>query len=158
MNLSIGTTTDPANKLLKGYNEHLSLTGYLKEGSSLTDPVILIENNGIDIDQNTTLATCNYARIDSFGRWYFITDIINNTQHLWEVHMHVDVLMSYYNQIINSPCVIAKNANFFNLYLNDANYKCYQDDIILKKEFPAGFDDNTPRFIMAIIGDKEAAT
>lgn len=151
MNISFGTCVDPVNKIQKTFNATLTADCILKEETSVTDPVVTLATD-------SSIVGCNYAYISDWGRYYYVTDIRSIRAGLWEVSLRVDVLKSFASAIYSSPCIISKNANNYNLYLNDANFKCYQDDVILKKQFPAGFDGQTDCFVMSIIGDKVAAT
>ena len=62
-----------------------TFSGVLKEGCSVLTPVVLIEAGN--------LSGYNYALISSFGRYYYITDIVS-INNLWEVHMKVDPMSS----------------------------------------------------------------
>ena len=62
-----------------------TFSGVLKDGCSVLTPVVLIEAGN--------LSGYNYALISSFGRYYYITDIVS-INNLWEVHMKVDPMSS----------------------------------------------------------------
>ena len=51
----------------------------------------------------------NYAYIPEFERYYFVTNIVNVRNNLWEVHFHVDVLQTYWNDYKYSPSVISRS-------------------------------------------------
>lgn len=110
------------------------VTGTLRNDSPIIDPVILIEDF-----TSFNPATCNYAYIEAFGRYYYITEIILTTDKLYEIHMHVDVLMSFKSGIRSNRAVIARQQNLTDLYLNDGVFKCkaYPKFDIMK--FPTGF-------------------
>ena len=147
MTIELYNISDPPNKIQKSIGSPvLTLTGTLKENCSVMDPVIKIENNGV--------VGCNYAFIQEFNRWYHITDAVSIRNDIWEIHMHEDVLYTYASGILSSPCVIAKSTNKFNLYLNDPNYKCYQDPLILSYEFPSGFTTSLASYVLTIFGEK----
>lgn len=147
--ISLHRTTSPANSLTKGMANVYSFNGTLKEGSSIVDPVVMVENNG-------AITGVNYAHIESFGRYYFIKDIKNVYNNMWEITLHSDALSSFASQIRNCQAVVAKNETRFNLYLNDSNFRCYQNPYIIQKQFPNGFNYNNFSFIIAIAGDKDA--
>lgn len=75
---------------------------------------------------------------------------------MWEISLHSDALSSFASQIRSCQAVVAKNEHRFNMYLNDDNYRCYQNPKMIQKEFPAGFDYSNFSFVIAIAGDKEA--
>ena len=139
---------EPMNKISKTPVEKFTLTGTLKEESSIVDPVILIEkDNPIE---------ANYAYIAEFNRYYYIKDITSVKTGLWRVTMHTDVLKTFSEGILNSPCIVAKSSSRFNLYLNDADYKCLQDDIVMTKVFPSGFTPGNAgsRYAVCILGER----
>lgn len=110
------------------------LTGTLRNDSAIVDPVILIEDF-----TSFNLASCNYAYISEFGRYYYITEIIVKSDKLYEIHMHVDVLMSFKTGIRSNKAVISRQQNLMDLYLNDGVFKtkAYPKYDIIK--FPTGF-------------------
>lgn len=148
VSLNIGTCSDAENRLDKTFTAALQLTGTLKDNTSILDPVILIESSG-------NLSGYNYAEITDFNRFYYIKDMVIVGAKLWELHMHVDVLKTYCSGIIAAPSIIAKSANRFNMYLNDPNYKCYQDNHVIVRNFPSGFPIEDSRFVLTVLGDKE---
>lgn len=134
-----------ANKVDKVfYDNGLSLSGTLKDSTSIIDPIIIVSGTLTDF------AGYNYMTIDSFNRSYFITDMISITNTLIEVHAHVDVLSTYKAGIRSNSAIIKKQQNSFNKYLNDGTFKTYQNPKIVTKNFPAGF--NTQEFVLAIAG------
>lgn len=149
MNVKFYTTPDGRNVLNKSLANETTKSGTLKEDCDILKPVILFNFNPVGF---------NYAYIADFGRYYYIDSIVNEGAALWRVKLSVDVLMSWKSQILNSPCICAKSSNDYNLNLNDPNYKCYQNDLILMQRFPLGFDTQTPCFVMTVLGDKVADT
>lgn len=139
---------EPMNKISKSPETKYTLSGTLRDESSIVDPVILVEkDNPLD---------ANYAYIEAFRRYYYIKDITSVRTGLWRVTMHTDVLKTFSEGILNSPCIVAKSSSRFNLYLNDSDYKCEQCDIVLTKTFPTGFNLANSMFVAAILGDKES--
>lgn len=133
------------NRLDKTTSTVLSLSGTLKEGTSIVNPVILVEASP------ATLAVCNYAVISVFNnRRYFITDVQSYRNALTEVHMKCDVLSTYASQIRNCEALIYKQENIWNLYLDDGTFKAYQNPMLGGYEFPNGF--NTLQYILSVAG------
>ena len=120
------------------------MTGTLRDDCSIVDPVIKVE--GI---VGSNLASCNYAYIEEFGRYYYITNIVCSGK-LFEVHMHVDVLMSYKSGIRSNSAVISRQENNYNLYLQDGVFKTYSQPHIQIAQFPNGFTDFN--FIFSVAG------
>jgi len=147
--ISLHKLLKPANSMHKTMTNVYSFNGTLKEGSSLVDPVVMVEHSG-------AITGVNYAHISSFGRYYFIKDIRNVYNNMWEISLHSDPLTSFATEIEACEAVIAKNETSWNLYLNDNNYRCYQNPYIIQKAFPAGFSYANFSKVIAILGDKQA--
>ena len=120
------------------------MTGTLRDDCSIVDPVIKVE--GI---VGSNLTSCNYAYIEEFGRYYYITNIVCSGK-LFEVHMHVDVLMTYKSGIRTNSAVISRQENNYNLYLQDGVFKTYSQPHIQVAQFPNGFTDFN--FIFCVAG------
>lgn len=148
-NIKIQTTSSVNNKISKNISDIVTLTGTLKNDTSVIDPVILIDA-GVDVDENFFLA--NYATIPKFGRSYFITDIRSVRNGLIEISMHVDVLETYKDEIKNLDCIVRRTADkdYINLYLDDGTFSVYQNPDIDTKLFPSGFTAQS--IILAVAG------
>lgn len=128
----------------------LTLEGTVKDNCNIMDPVILVEKSGVP--------DYNYVFIPEFNRYYFMSPATAVTNNTWEIKLHVDVLFTYRQQIMTAPCIVAKSASSYNLYLNDNNYKCYQNPHIFSERFPSGFNVENAHFIMTLFGDKVLAS
>ena len=143
MTIEFYTCSDPDNVVDKSLSGGTSITGEFKQDGSVTDPIILI--------RSATVPTGNYVYIADFGRYYFIEKLVNKAKELWEMTCHVDVLKTYKNAVMNSPCIIAKTAgNNFNLYLPDPNFKCQQNTRLGIVRFPNGFDQQDAHFYLTL--------
>ncbi len=120
------------------------MSGTLRENCSIIDPVIKVE--GI---VGANLTSCNYAYITEFGRYYYITNIIC-VGNLFEVHMHVDVLMSYRGDIRTNSAVVSRQEKQYNLYLQDGVFKTYSQPHYEIKQFGTGFTDF--QFVFCVAG------
>lgn len=136
---------EPMNKISKSPQSLFSLTGTLKDEASIVDPEILVEY--------ASPINANYAYISSFNRYYYISDITSVRTGLWRIKMHTDVLKTFSQGILGSPAIIAKSSSSYNLYLNDPDYKCQQNDVIITKAFPSGLDDND-RIVLLVAGPR----
>ena len=119
MNLVLYSNTSDNNVVSKSITQLKSMTGTLREACSVTDPIIKVD--GLTASQ---LKSANYAYISDFGRYYYINNIIC-VGKLYELHMHVDVLMSYASGIRSQTAVISRqqNKNLYNLYLQDKPFQ-----------------------------------
>lgn len=127
MTIKLYKTPSEVNKVTKVLNDEISLTGELRESSSVITPIIKIEEDD--------LTDYNYAYIPEFGRYYFITNITSVRNNLWELAMRVDVLMTYAAEIKANTAVIARNSNLWNLYYQDEQFKILNYETIQTKAF-----------------------
>lgn len=146
MNLVLYSNTSDNNVVSKSITQLKSMTGTLREACSVTDPIIKVE--GLTASQ---LKSANYAYISDFGRYYYINNIVC-VGKLYELHMHVDVLMTYASGIRSQTAVISRqqNKSMYNLYLQDGVFKTYANPNYQIKQFPNGFD--TQQFIFCVAG------
>ena len=147
MNIVLMVNKSEPEKVTKELTTLATITGSLKEGTSVTNPTILIQGTPVTVQQ---IVTSNYLRIPDFGRYYFIRDISSVRTNLWEISCHVDVLQTYATQIKAQTAIIQRQMQKWNLYLNDGSFKVYQNPIVLTKPFPSGF--NTMEFVLAVAG------
>lgn len=143
-NIELKINNSEQNKLNKDTKTIITVSGVLKEETSIIDPVIKIECKLSDVTR------CNYLSIPEFRRSYFVNDIRSIRNGLVEFSCHVDVLSTYAEQIKNNTGIIKRQENEWNLYLNDGSFKVYQNPNVLTKAFPSGF--TTQEFVLAVAG------
>lgn len=144
--------TSPVNKLTKDLVTLTELTGTLRKGSSILDPVIELD---VPVPSNI-VSTANYAHIEEFGRYYFITDIRSTVNGLWLVSLHVDVLMTYRTQIKAQSGIVNRSANKYNLYLDDGWFVDYQNPHIIVKPFPNTRAFEHQEYVLVLAGNTGA--
>jgi hypothetical protein len=147
--IKLQRTSSVNNKIGKNITNVLTVSGTLKDETSILTPVVLIESNS-----PTDLFTCNYASIPTFGRKYFITDIRSIYANMVEVHMKVDVLETYKDEIKDLNCIIRRTADtrYTNIYLDDGVFNVYQNPNITPTLFPSGFNRSEECIILAVAG------
>lgn len=89
-----------------------SLEGTLKEETSVINPSIVVTSD-------SSILNANYAYIELFKRYYFITNITSIRNDLWRIDLKCDVLMSFKDEITNIKCLVARNENNYNSLLSD---------------------------------------
>lgn len=147
MKIILFNSSAEKNRVNKG--RHLSqiveLEGTLRSGTSLVNPAIVLElheetlsklmttpvvdddgrdvvdddGNDVVVSYISKVLTANYAYIPDFNRYYFITDITAISRYLWQISMSVDVLMTYYDDIMNLSAFIARNQNLYSPFVVD---------------------------------------
>lgn len=131
------------NKIGKDITLVATLTGSIKEPSSLIRPSIVIEYSDP--------TAFNYVYISQFGRYYYVSDVNILNTNILMISLVVDVLESFKTSILSQHVIIDKNQNVFSNYLPDSNLLTLvktKTDII---NFNNGFLDNG-EFILITAG------
>ena len=111
-------------------------TGTLREETSITNPIFIIESD-------ETIINYNYAYIPDFSRYYFITDITSVRNGLWRITLRCDVLESFADDILSSSCVIDHSTNVgTNDYLNSDTWVSTVKDKTDIISFSSGLSDS----------------
>lgn len=132
-----------SNRITKNLSNAISVSGTLRQSTSIIDPVIQVRGNIENVVNH------NYLYIAKFNRYYFINNITSIREDLYEISCHVDVLMSHKNGILNEWCIVARQSNNYSLYLNDSFMKTYNYDIISARKFPYKFSGTSIVLAMA---------
>lgn len=153
------TNKSASNVVHKDITQIVTMQGTLRDNSSITDPVLVIHCDGADVWRQGF----NYLYIPSFARYYYVTNMIAvagvfesqtqlNPTQLWEVQCHVDVLMSFANQIAEQSAVVARQEAKYNLMLDDGFFMSYQDPKIQTKTFSNATPFETQEFVLVVAG------
>lgn len=135
MKILLYKNTSESIRVDKTLTNEYEFTGTLKEGTSVINPIVKL--NAFN------LSSYNYAYIQSIGRYYYITDIKSVKYGLWEISMHVDVLMSYKNAIRNSLAIIKSTEEpHKNFYLNHNSWLTEVKDKTDIISFSGGLNTN----------------
>lgn len=129
----------------KSLTARLAESCILKDGTSVENPVILLTNYN-DIHD------FNYMYIDEWQRYYFITDIVSVRNGLWEIHAHVDVLMSFSQQIRGCTATCKRQENLFNMYLDDPEFKTYNKSQVVTKVFSGTGLQKNMDYVLVVAG------
>ena len=89
---------------------------YLKDGTSVTNPVIVL-----DLQDKTSFTKYTYAYIPEFGRYYFVRDMVADGL-LWDVSLTCDVLATYKDAIGESELYVLRSAAAYDGDLVDTYY------------------------------------
>lgn len=144
MNITLLKNISENNKIGKTLTIISSISGSLRDQSSIIDPVLIVSGS------TSIIMESNYLRIEDFERYYFIKNIVAIRTGIWEITAHVDVLETYSTQIKAQTAVIKRQEKKWNLYLDDGIFKTYQNPTIVTKVFPSGF--TSQNFVLAVAG------
>lgn len=143
MQIKLYNTSSEKNRLSKVLTGEVNITGYLGEESDVLNPTITV-------GYNTSLLSKNYCYIADFGRYYFITGFAIVNQEI-VLFLHVDVLMTYKDDIKNSKARIVRSASNYDEYIiddmiiNESRTRTYQ------RKIGAGFS-KANKYLMLIGG------
>lgn len=84
------------------------------EPTDRINPILIVDKDIVD------LSDTNYMYIPEFGRYYFITNITGDAGNRAFVHGHVDVLMTYQDEIKQCKCIANRSTSNYNWYLQDS--------------------------------------
>lgn len=143
MIITLYNNASEKNKISKSLTAVETLTGNIKEPSSIIRPEITI--------QRATPTGFNYCYIDEFNRYYFVDDVVVINTNIIRLILSVDVLESFKNQILSQNVIIDKNTVDIDKYLPDENWLVNvktKTDII---NFPNGLLDSG-EFILITAG------
>lgn len=113
MRIYLYSNKSDKNVVAKNITKIAEVAGTFRGSVSLLDPVI--ELAGIDeyIDR------INYIYIVEFGRYYYINSISSIRNGLWALNCHIDVLMSWKDQIKKLTAIVRRQENEYNLAIYD---------------------------------------
>ena len=113
-------TNSPSNKIDKDIR---LITGY---NIDLKNRPKDFNNFDIDFSGNRILATnFNYAYLGGGYNYYYFVKILPSNignQH-YKLHLELDPLMTYKDQILGLKCITDRNTNNYNVYLKDDEQK-----------------------------------
>lgn len=98
MQVDFYTTTDNANTVNKTLTLNKSINIIFRQAVNEASPFIIINKDN--------LTGSNYVHIPNFNRYYFISNIENYTSNLVRINLVTDLLMTYKDEIINTPVLI----------------------------------------------------
>lgn len=113
MIISFYDLKDDSNVINKNKTLLSTLTIKMKRNDSVINPIIIITRKNFPIE-------CNYCFIDGTNRFYFVDSSNELNNDLIELHLYVDVLETYKDEILNSNATITMKSepSYFSGSLN----------------------------------------
>ena len=87
MIVNLYNNESPANKISKSVTLLGALEGQLKSETNIVSPVLRVYHNDFP--------AFNYAQIPAFNRYYFLKDVRNVRNDIWDILLQSDPLMSF---------------------------------------------------------------
>lgn len=128
---------------------------YLKNPTSVVDPVVIME-----FSDTTQYYYYNYAYIATFGRYYFISDIVS-VGKTWELSLTTDLLATYKTDIGNSSMYVLRSAaaydgdlvdDYYPIGVTHTNSRTTANNPLVVNGSNAYVDVNGGCFILGIVG------
>lgn len=130
--ISLFKTNSENNRVVKTLTDEKQLSGELRNQTSVLNPSIRIESAD-------NISTYNYAYIQEFGRYYYISDITSVRTNCWIISLRCDVLMSYSAQIKALRPIIEREEVGQSSGLIDSDMPININKKVQKYYFPKGF-------------------
>ena len=117
----------------------------LKESTSIINPVIRLKATDVNVLKG------NYCYIPKFNRFYYVNNVTSINADTWELSLHVDVLMSFRDDIETRHVVFNHSESGYNLYLNDGSLQMDSRPKITWNKFPNSLT-NDGRYVLLLAG------
>lgn len=126
-------------------------TGTLKSNTSVVSPSIIFEFSAFP--------AYNYAYIQEFSRYYWITDKVQIANNVWQIDMKVDVLASYKTEIGDSSKYVLRSAVAYDGAITDLKYPT-KTDVKFKRQTVAPFNNYTyaTTYILGVVSPSTVPT
>lgn len=135
MDITFYINNSEKNKISKNLTNNTHISGTLRNETGVMNPVILIHS------VNPT--KFNYVYIPEFNRYYFITDMVSIRTDIWQVKLHVDVLMSFKDSLKNVKVILNDSeVEGADNYLTGEQWVTNVKDTTSIVNFPDGLLDN----------------
>lgn len=112
------------------------------------------ENKGtpqLELAYNSTIEHANYCYIQELGYYYNMSEPVLGAQRMI-FDLSTDLLMSKKSEILGLGCIIARQEEKFNAYLNDERFPVLNNQEVTTVYFPSGFSDTHQEIIIAVNG------
>lgn len=126
----------------------------IKENCSILSPVIQLATTTIESGE-LKLHALNYAYIQRFNRYYFITDIKYMNDNLVEISMDIDVLMTYAGKILDSSQEVTRSESINSKNFIDSERPVQSNKILQvgNAQFLGNFPEATGNnYVMTVAG------
>lgn len=110
------------------------LTLHFKDESEIINPTIYISRDTVNMNH-----TINYLYVEDLHRYYFINEVTLEQQR-YVLHCHVDALTTYQDTLYKQSAIIERNAQRYNMYLDDSEVLLFNMTRTETFEWDNGFD------------------
>lgn len=118
----------------------------LKKDTDVISPDLLIT-----LPTGVNIQDVNYAYIDSFGYYYFITKKVKTLGGLYHITLDLDELYTFKSEILSNYAYITRSESNFNNYIIDSNVPLLSNVIVSDVNI-GGFDKTKTRTYLTVVG------
>lgn len=118
----------------------------IKDVTSIMTPTIKLKATDINVTKG------NYGYIPKFNRFYYVTNVTNIRQDIWEIELKCDVLMSFRDDIIDHKVIFNHSESAYNLYLNDGSLQMDSRPKITWNKFPNSLTEDCT-YVLILAGN-----
>lgn len=133
MNITLYNNVSPPNRINKALAFVSSLTGTLRGETNVVRPTIDIATDG-------SFPSCNYARIEEFGRYYYVIDTKQIRAGIWRLALKSDPLMSFDINYVSG--ILKESENAGSPYIEHSHFVRTVKSKTDIMTFPNGLNDN----------------
>lgn len=112
MEILLYANVSPENRINKNITLVETLTGSVRGETNVVTPVIDIYTDHVP--------SANYAKIQAFGRYYYIRDVREIRASIWQLQLKSDPLMSF--NISGVSGILQESENVGSPYLNHSHF------------------------------------
>ena len=118
----------------------------LKEPTSIVNPVFKCSSVSDSV---------NYVYCESFGRYYFVSDIVHVTNDIIELHCSVDVLASAKSNIGSTSAFVERSTTAFNQWISDGEV-IPTDEVVqcvsTEGNLVSNLNVTNPNYVVSVVG------
>lgn len=154
MDIDVGYYNGSPQVIKKRIDTGRRITGVFKQPYSLMNPVVQIQDTMVF--EGLRKNDYNYMVID--GKSYYVTGWEAVQSKLVEVRLHLDVLRTYQNQILNMNVMLDRSSSSSEKDIADSMYPLSAGKNYSVKEFPRAFSDKEDQGTYVLVAAQSGYT
>lgn len=147
MNIDLYINRSDSRKVYKDITQiGITKSIQLLESCSIENPVMMVQ-------MNDSLYSANYAYIDKFGRYYYITDKTIIEGNKCRLSLKSDVLKNFFNACGSSPVIAKRSSSHPDYRIADPRIlKLPEPDISIRRTSISIPYSNQNNFVLTVTG------
>ena len=124
--------------------EDASITVIFKDNEDKGAPTL-------ELAYSEDFISANYCYIEELGHYYYLTEPVLGAQRMIFTAKS-DLLMTYKDEILELGCIIARQENKYNAYMNDNRFPVSSKQDVTTLLFPSGFSEDHEELLVVVNG------